>query len=173
MHKIVFALCFVVVLGVAAPLSAEAQLREEARVDRAAPQLYDSEASGTLLNRLFSPEVFQMSHSYEMSMGSFGGNAHSLGMYTNTMAWQLSDKVAARVDVSAAFSPLGGANFGQQNDNMRVFLRNAEVVYQPSENTTFHLQIRQSPYGQYASPYGHYGPYSGMNQGHGQWSPFD
>ena len=98
-----------------------------------------------------------MSHTYEMSIGSSQYGTSSLGMYTNTMAWQFNDKLAARVDVSAAYSPFGNA-LGQGEQRPRVFLRNAEVAYRPLENMQIHLQIHQSPYGAYASPYGYYNP---------------
>lgn len=84
----------------------------------------------------------------------------SMGMYTNTMRWQFNSAWAARMDVSVANSFTGNA-FGE--DRTRVFLRNAEVAYRPSENMQFRLQVQQSPYGRYASPYGaygaHYNPY--------------
>ena len=82
-------------------------------------------------------------------------------MYTNTMSWQFSDKLAARVDISAAYSPFSGGDLagleGQQKP--QVFLRNAEIAWRPTENVQLHVQIRQSPYGRYASPYGYYSPY--------------
>jgi hypothetical protein len=72
-------------------------------------------------------------------------------MYTNSMMWQFNSDWAARVDVGVAHS-LSGSAMGQQNG--RVFLRNAEVAYRPSENMQFRLQIQQSPYGRFAQPRG-------------------
>jgi hypothetical protein len=31
------------------------------------------------------------------------------------------------------------------------------VAYRPTDNTVFHLQVRQSPFGLFASPFGSYG----------------
>ena len=152
-------LCLVAFLGFAVP--AQAQLRTDALEQRAPARLYDSGAAGFLLNKVFNPAVFQMRHSVEFSMGSFGGQTSSLGMYTNTMAWQFNDKLAARVDLSAAYSPFnggGGSFFGQEQNQARFFLRNAEVAYRPSEKFQLHFQVRQSPYGRYMSPYGYYRP---------------
>ncbi len=156
MRKTLSLLCLVAFLGIAMP--AQAQLRGAVAEQRAPSKLYDTGTAGFLLNTLFNPAHFKMSHTYEMSVGSFAGNTSSLGMYTNTMAWQFNDKLAARVDLSVAYSPFGNG-LGRQEQNMRVFLRNAEVAYRPTENVSIHFQVRQSPYGAYASPYGYYGPY--------------
>lgn len=157
MRNVLSLLCLVACLAIAVP--AQAQLRGDVVAERAPTKLYDAGASGFVLNKLFSPAHFQMRHSYEMSVGSAPGGSYSLGAYTNTLAWQFSDKLAARADISFAFSPFGSSAFGQEGglENGRLFLRNAEVAYRPTENMTFHLQVRQSPYGAYASPYGAYG----------------
>lgn len=156
MRKTLSLLCLVAFLGFATP--AQAQLRSAVNEQQASARLYDTGASSFLLNTLFNPAIFQMRHSVEFSMGSFGGHTSSLGMYTNTMAWQFNDKLAARVDLSAAYSPFnGGSSFGVQDNNQpRVFLRNAEIAYRPSEKFQLHLQVRQSPYGRYMHPYGYH-----------------
>ena len=161
--------CLVLILACTPP--AHAQLRADA--DQPAPvAVYDAEAlpspdassseglterAGNWLSTAFSDEHFRMSHSYELSMSSFGGGT-SLGMYTNSMQWQFNDAWAARVDMSVAHQPLSGGAFQEDGQNLRVFLRNAEVAYRPSENMTFHFQVRQSPHGRYASPYGRRAP---------------
>lgn len=159
MRTLVTSLFLVGMLVLVAP--AQAQLRDAAATERSPIRLYDTGAPAFTLNRLFSPEHFQMSHSFEMSMGSYGGASSSLGMYTNTLRWQFNQQLAARVDVAFAYSPFDGQSelgaFGQQN-NGRVFLRNAEVAYRPSEKVQIHFQMRQSPYGRYAGPFGYYRP---------------
>lgn len=156
-------LCLVVVLSLMQP--AHAQLRDTDTRPAPAAIYDDGTTAGSLLGTLFSDENFRMSHAYEMSMSSFGGNSSSLGMYTNSMMWQFNEKWAARVDVSLAHSPFGGSNAFSNQQDARVFLRNAEVAYRPSENMQFRFQMRQSPYGSYMSPYA--GPYSGYGyRGH-------
>lgn len=156
MRTLLFSLCLVVVLSVAQP--AQAQLRDDVRVREAPTQLYAQDSGINVFDKLFSDEHFKMGHSYEMSFSSFGGNTSSLGMYTNSLMWQFNDKLAARADISVAHSPFSGAGF--QNQDPRVFLRNAEVAYRPTENVRLHFQVRQSPYGSYYGPYG-YRPYGG------------
>ena len=151
-------LCLVIMLSVMQP--AQAQLRETDSRPAPAALYDDGSTAGSLLNTLFSDEHFRMSHAYEMSMSRFGGNSASLGMYTNSMMWQFNEQWAARVDVSLSHSPFGGSNAFANEQDARVFLRNAEVAYRPSENMEFRFQMRQSPYGSYMSPYGAaYSPY--------------
>lgn len=154
MRTILSLLCLVVMLSVATP--AQAQLRETAQQNSSVvTKLYDTGASATnALGNLFGAENFNMSHSYQMSFSSFGGNASSMGMYTNSMMWQFNSDWAARVDVSVAHPLANSGAFG--NRETKVFLRNAEVAYQPSENMKIHLQVQQNPYGRYSSPYGRY-----------------
>ena len=167
MRKLLSLLCFVVFLGVASPV--RAQLRENVRQQDARAQVYGQDGPAFSLNQLFSPQHFQMSHSYEMSVGSFGGSSSSLGMYTNTMRFQFNSRLAARVDMAYAFTPFGqGSAFGGGSDGGRMFLRNAEIAYRPTENMQLNLQVRQSPYGGYMSPYGYMNPY---RYGH-RYAPF-
>jgi len=127
---------------------------------------------GFSLNKLFDPRFFQMRHSYEMSFGSVGGASGSMGEYTNSMMWRFSQKLAARVDVGVAHNMFGNAPTGtglpgSQNSAASIYLKNAEVAYQPMKNMTLHLSFRQAPrgYGYYMSPYGYYGNggYGGYN----------
>jgi hypothetical protein len=152
MRVTVSLLCLVAMLCLAQP--AEAQLRETALNGPSPTQLYDT--SRNFLSKLFGAEHFNMSHTYEMSMTSFGNESASMGMYTNTMMWQFNSAWAARVDVGV-MQPFSGNMYGDQSP--RVILRNAEVAYRPSENTEIRFQVQQSPYGRYASPYGAYRPY--------------
>ena len=174
MRKPLALVCVTVALAAAAPV--HAQTRAEAqtlRQQQTSARLYDA-GTGFTLNKLFSPQHFRMGHSVEFTSGSFGGQGYSLGMYTNTLAWQF-DKVAARVDVSAARSFGGGAfggnalgfganGLGQDPNATKVFVQNAEIAYRPTSNVQLHLAYRQSPYGAYASPYG-YGGYGAARLG--------
>lgn len=110
---------------------------------------------------LFNARTLQFSQSYEMSYTGGAGGSLGLGVYTGSVQWQPSAKLAGRVDVGVAHSPFGtGAvqsALGFDDGQPRVFLRNAELAYRPTENSVLHLSIQQSPYGAYASPYGAYG----------------
>lgn len=155
MRQSLFVVCLILTLGVTAP--AQGQLRSDVISEDASVRLYDYGQTGFSLNRYFSPAHFRMSHSLEFSTGSFGGETSSLGMYTNTMMWQFSQKLAARLDISMAYSPYSDERLqGLTGDNNgRIFIRNAQVAYRPTENSRIQFSFQQSPYGSYASPYGY------------------
>lgn len=157
MRAVLTSSILVAVLALTAP--AQAQLRSASTNGSSPVQLYDSGASGFLMNTLFNPQHFKMGHSFEMSMGSGGGHTSSLAMYTNSLMWRFGDKFAARADIAMAYSPYssGFNGSGSFSNSPKVFLRNAQIDYQPLKNMTIHLQIQQSPYGHYAAPYGYYG----------------
>jgi len=157
-----------VIIACLASSPADAQFREEVPNEFPQTRLYSPSGKiGAVLNAIFNPSVFQMSHSFEMSAGSFGGNGYSMGMYTNTMLWQFSPKFAARMDIAVAYSPQSqfSHNSGFSNQAPRVFLRNAEVAWKPSDRFQLNIQIRQNPY-PYHGLMG-YGPYGyGYNRRH-------
>lgn len=115
---------------------------------------------GLSLGQLFNAETVKFSQSYELSYSAGVGGNVGLGVYTTSLRWQPTARLAGRVDVGVAHSPFGdGAvqNVLGLDDGPRVFLRNAELAYRPTENAVLHFRVQQSPYGAYASPYG-YGP---------------
>ncbi|NNE34399.1 MAG: hypothetical protein HKN13_04140, partial [Rhodothermales bacterium] len=85
MRKIILTGFLIAFIGVVQP--ADAQLRDGNSVQSSQTALMDSGARSFLLNTLFNPKHFSMSHSVEMSVGAAGGQTNSLGMYTNTLAW--------------------------------------------------------------------------------------
>ena len=143
----------------AAPASA--QLRSDLPGQPAPVSVYaDGAQSVPSLGSLFNRSNFRVNTSYEFSASAFGGESLGLGVFTTSLRWQPSDRLAARVDVAAAHSPFGSAGvqsaMGFDSDTpARVYLRNAEIAYRPTENSMLTLQIQQSPFGTYASPYGY------------------
>ena len=162
-------IAFTLTLGSAQVVSAQYKSDAAAEAMMSQSKIY---GDGFSLNKLFDPRFFQMRHSYEMSFGSGGGSSGSMGEYTNTMMWRFSQKLAARVDVGVAHNlfgnaPTGFGSLGSQNSAASIYLKNAEIAYQPMKNMTLHLSFRQAPrgYGYFASPYGYYG-----NTGYGGYS---
>src|SRR5690606_1051296 len=132
--------------------------------------VYETAGAPTLAS-LFNARTLRINHSYEFSYSSFAGDGLGLGVYTTSLGWQPSDRLAARVDVGVAHSPFGDGALRNalgfdQDAPARVFLRNAELAYRPTENSLLRLQVQQSPYGHYAAPYGYAGygmnPYGGF-----------
>lgn len=154
-------IAFVICLG--SSQAASAQYKSDAAVEAmmAQSKIYED---GFSIDKLFDSRYFRMHHSYQVSFGSFGGATAGLGEYTNTMLWRFSPNLAARVDVGVAHSLFGDTGRaagipGAQNSFSNIYLKNAEVAYQPVKNMTLHLAFRQAPrgYGYYLSPYGYYG----------------
>ena len=160
-----------IVLITSAP--AYAQLRTDLPGAPPPVVLTDSQRPLTL-SGLFNAQTLKIGHSYEFSYTGSAGSSLGLGIYTTSLQWQPSSKLAARVDVGVAHSPFGSANVQQalgfdQNTPAQVFLRNAEIAYRPTENSVLSLQIRQNPMGAYGrSPYGYYAtPYGTGGYGYG------
>ena len=155
-----FALAILLLAGTLVLVApADAQFRSELPTRDASAAVTSAGASSLGLARLFASDKFRLSHSYEMSYTSFGSQGLGLGVYTGSLRWQPTDKLAGRADLAVATSPFGdGATqqafgFGQDTP-ARVYLRNAELAYKPTENSMIRFQVQQSPYGPYASPYG-------------------
>ena len=157
MPRILTILLLAAVLFLSAP--AQAQLRANLPTGNAPAAVYETPA-GFSLRSLLNPDHFKIGHSYEMSFSSFGGQGLGMGLYTTSLRFQPTDKLAARVDVGVAHSPFGSDAVQQHlgftpESPAKVYLRNAQVAYRPTENAIIQLQIQQSPFGSYASPYGY------------------
>lgn len=102
-----------------------------------------------------------MSHSYSMSFSNFGGQMQNLNAYTNSMYFDVSDKLDAQVDISVLHSPFGNSFMNNSSAmNTQIIVDRARIDYRLSENTRISLQFSQNPY---YSPFGNYGlgnPYS-------------
>ncbi|HLT46551.1 MAG TPA: hypothetical protein VK002_04925 [Rubricoccaceae bacterium] len=175
MRTVVATAVLAAALALAAP--ARAQLRADLPGGPAPVAVYETPGALSLA-QLFNARTLRIDHSYEFSYSSFAGGGLGLGVYTTSLGWQPTDRLAARVDVGVAHSPFGDGALRSalgfdQDTPARVFLRNAEVAYRPTENSMLRLQVQQSPFGPYASPYGYAGyglaPYGGfgMHAGYG------
>ncbi len=115
---------------------------------------------------LFNPNNFQMRHSYSASYTSFSGEGIALQRYTNTMLYQFTPNLDARVDISLQNSPYSTFEHRLQNQFNRLSLSRAEINYDPWENTHIRLSYREYPYSYYG--YG-YQPFGGMFSGLGYY----
>ena len=149
-------------LALAALLAFAVPVRAQRAADvpvRSAPVVL-SETPGALgLGQLFNAQTLKFSQSYEASYSGGAGGSIGLGVYTASLRWQPTQNLAGRVDVGVMHSPFGSSEIQSGlgldgGSDTRVFLRNAELAYRPTENAMIHLSVQQSPYGSYASPYG-------------------
>lgn len=149
----------------AAPASA--QLRAD--LGRPAPVVLSETPGALSLGALFNAETLDLSQSYEFSASTGAGGNLGLGIYTTTLRWQPSSKLAARVDVGVAHSPFGDGDvqnaLGFDADTpARVYLRNAELAYKPTENSMIRLSVQQTPFGNCLGTRGYGGGYASASR---------
>lgn len=141
---------------------AQAQMRGGATARPAGVAIYDTPSApgGLTLGRYFNAQTVQFSQQAEFSTTTGGAGTLGLGVYTTSVQWQPSARLAGRVDLAVAKNLFAtgalGSAFGQETAP-QVYLRNAELAYRPTANSVLHLSVQQSPYGTYASPYGYTG----------------
>ncbi len=141
----------------------EAQLREDLSngSDYSGVITYEQQPSspGNWMNML----NMTMNHSYSMTFSSFGGQMQNLNAYTNSMLFDISDNLNARVDVSFLHSPFGNSFMGDNSSlGSRIIVESARLDYKLSENSRITLEFSQRPYGY--SPFSNYG--YGFNRGY-------
>lgn len=103
------------------------------------------------LNQLIDPNKFSMSQSYSLSFMSSGRQSTNVGLYLNTMNYQISDPLLMQVRVGYMHQPLGGMS-SQTSQNGNVFLQRAMLQYKPTDSMTFTVDYQQIPYNT-LSPY--------------------
>jgi len=97
-----------------------------------------------MFDRLLHSPRFRMTQSYSLSFFSLGGQAYNQGMYLNSMSYQISDPLLARVQIGVLHQPLGAwGNSGQANG--RVFVRSASLLYKPSDQMSLHFDVETIP----------------------------
>ncbi|MFU8812881.1 MAG: hypothetical protein ACNA78_07930 [Balneolaceae bacterium] len=102
-----------------------------------------------------------MRHSYSMTFSNFGGQAQNLNAYTNSMLFDISDKLDAQVDVSFLHSPFGNSFLTNNSMGGRIIIDSARLDYQLSDRTNISFEFSQRPY--------HYSPFGAP--GFGAYSP--
>ncbi len=107
----------------------------------------------------FDADKFTMSHSYSMSVGSFGQNPYSQGMYLNKMNYAVSDKLNLRAVVGFTHDPLhlGNNNLPGNSFDLDNMVYGAEVAYKPTKNSIFKFSFEKTP--MRYNPYSYYRPY--------------
>ena len=105
------------------------------------PNLSNLEPSLSILN----PSRFHMSQSYSFMYSSSGYGSYSLGMYLNSLEYQVSDPLRIRIDVAYVHQPgalFSGTGAGSQNG---MILPGISVNWQPSKYFQMRFDYRQYP----------------------------
>lgn len=151
-------LLFSVMIALIACGTVSAQFKTKMDQEPSVSQSLVRSDDGGFLFGLFDPGRLKMNQSFSMSYQTFGRQGLALGMYTNSLSYQVSDPLSVQMDVSLIHSPYSslGGDFAKSLSG--IYLTRAELDYRPSENTLFQIQFRQLP----ASLY-----YGGMGYGFG------
>jgi hypothetical protein len=157
MRSLSFAMIAIVLVSVSVSAQFKTKMNDEPNVGQS---LVRSDDSGLLFG-WFDPGKLKMAQSFSMSYQTFGQNGFALGIYTNSLSYQVSDPLSVQMDVSVMKSPYSsmGGDFAKSLSG--IYLSRAELNYRPSDNMLFQVQYRQMPAALY---YGGYG-LGGMNWG--------
>lgn len=159
MRSLVYASVAVVLMYGSVSAQFKTKMNEEPSVSQS---LVRSDDSGLLFG-WFDPSRLKMAQSFSMSYQTFGKQGLALGMYTNSLSYQVSEPLSLQMDVSVVHSPYSslGGDFAKSLSG--IYLSRAELNYRPSENTLFQIQFRQMPASLYYGGYGLGGSYWGFD----------
>ena len=106
---------------------------------------------------LLDPSKFHMTQSYSLMYSSSSRyGSQSLGMYLNSIEYQISDPLKVRFDIGYMhdLGALAGNNSGSLSNNGQL-IPGFALSWKPTENFYLHLNYRQVPVSYY-SPYDYY-----------------
>jgi hypothetical protein len=98
-----------------------------------------------LLNSFLDPNRFSMDQSYTLSFMSSGRQSTNLGMYLNTMTYQISDPLLMQLRVGYLHQPLGRMNSVPSSFNNTFFVQGAQLLYHPSKSLRISLEYQSIP----------------------------
>lgn len=104
--------------------------------------LVKTEGDGLLFG-WFDPNRLTMHQSYSLSYMTGGGRGLSLGVYTNSLFYQVSRPLDVQFDVSVMHSPY--SSFGNAKDLSGIYLSRAQINYRPADNMILQISYRQLP----------------------------
>ena len=114
---------------------------------------------------LLDPSRFHMSQSYSLSYSSSKYGSQSLGMYLNSIEYQISDPLKIQVDVAYLHNPgvLIGNNSNSYLSSDGKILPGVSLTWTPSKNTYIRFDYHQYYYNGYTiypNSLNYYDPYS-------------
>ncbi len=124
--------------------------------------LVRSDDSGLLFG-WFDPSKLKMAQSFSMSYQTFGRQGLALGVYTNSLSYQISQPLSVQMDVSVVHSPYSSLGGDFSKSLSGIYLSRAELNYKASDNMLFQIQYRQMPASLYYGGYGFGGSYWGFD----------
>ena len=121
-----------------------AQFRSELPV-----QSLPTNLNGELDNQgsLFTPDRFNLSHGFTMSMMSMGGQSVSLAGFTNRITYMAMDNLKLDANVTLFKTQMPFQQQGSLMDQLDVAY-DAGITYQPTKNSFLQLRFQNIPHPQ-------------------------
>jgi len=94
---------------------------------------------------LLDPNRFHMSHSYSLSYISSRGGSQTLGMYLNSIEYQVSDPLKIKLDIGYLHQSGGLFKSGSGSLMNGQILPAISINWEPSKNFLFQFNYRQTP----------------------------
>ena len=93
---------------------------------------------------LLDPSRFKLYQSYSFSYFSGGGNTTSLGIYTTTLSYQISNPLSLTLSLNYLHQPLSvvGQNYGGIKNSV---LPNFQLYYHPNSSFSFMINVVTCP----------------------------
>lgn len=108
--------------------------------------------------RLLDPSRLTMNHSYSLSYFSGPAGGQSVGMYMNSIGYQLAKPLYLQVDLALMHDPAALVGKGSASSGVRV-LPNFSLRYTPSPKFNLMVDVRTMP--------AYYGSHAGYMPGYG------
>lgn len=94
---------------------------------------------------LFDPNRFHMSHSFSVMYMSSNSGSQSLGMYLNSIEYQVSDPLNIKLDIAFLHQPGAFYNTSGVSLSDGRILPAISISYRPMKNLLFQFNYRQTP----------------------------
>lgn len=137
-----------------APVQAAPEPTGQTAADAQATSLYNAATPF----RLLDPSRLTMHHSYSMSYLSGPAGGQSVGMYMNSIGYQLARPLYLQVDLALMHDPAALVGKGDASSGVRV-LPNFSLRYTPSPKFNLMVDVRTMP--------AYYGTHAGFMPGYG------
>lgn len=121
----------------------------ELKGDEASLQLQKPSLSLSLLD----PSRLKMSHSYSLSFVTGGGRSQTIGLYMNSIEYQISRPLTLRLHLGYLHQPTALFGRSRSSNFGGTFLPGFELDYRPSENFFFKINMSSYTYPYYYGMY--------------------
>ncbi|MCX7983471.1 MAG: hypothetical protein N3A63_01005 [Bacteroidetes bacterium] len=122
------------------------QFKTQVREQQSSITAITRQNTSGLIFGLFDPSKLFMRQTYTLSYTAGNGHGYSLGVYTNSLVYKISDPLALQFDISLVHSPYSSPAIEPMTRSLiGLHLTRAQLTYQPTKSFSLYLQYHQSP----------------------------